>query len=106
MRYHPDDCPGHYLREEDVLALEAELRREHRDAEDRAALAFIQEHERLHRARCLGELVESRYRADVEALARGFLQEHGDWAHHISPVYWEFYEWASERRQARAGHAG
>lgn len=101
MRYHPDDCPRRYLRDEDVLALDAELRCEYSDAEDRAVLAFIREHERLHRARCLDVLAESRYKEEVEAIAQRFLREHGNWAHRISPVYWKFYEMASERTYAQ-----
>lgn len=91
-RYHPDDSPRSYLRAGNVARVLAALRSSAKTAADRDCLKFIEEHERLHRARCEGEMDAPAVAHALDALAHQYLAAHGDWVQNASRLYWQFYE--------------
>lgn len=95
-RYHPDECKDGYLTSRDVDALIGHLRNRAKDRVDEDCLAFIAVHERIHRDVCLRTLSEAEAARKVDALANGFLQQHGDWVNNASSLYWSFYESVTE----------
>lgn len=91
-RYHPDDSPRSYLSEGDVAHVLAALRPLADTPADRDCLRFIEDHERLHRARCEGHMETAAIANALKALAQKYLAAHGDWVQNASRLYWQFYE--------------
>lgn len=91
-RYHPDDSPRSYLRAGDVARVLSALRSSAKTDADRDSLKFIEEHERLQRARYKGEMDAQAVARAQDALAHKYLAAHGDWVQNASRLYWQFYK--------------